>query len=65
MQTETIDSEGQIVYDGSYGYIQMTGKEDYILVNGSFVIQSYYDNGNNRFTAGVLEVKGILYKKII
>ena len=63
VQTETIDSEGQIVYDGSYGYIQMTGKEDYILVNGSFVIQSYYDNGNNRFTAGVLEVKGDFIQK--
>ena len=62
VQTEKEGSDGEITYESSYGYIYMTKKEDYVLVGGDFTIQSYYD-GNTRFTAGVLEVKGDFVQK--
>ncbi|OPX42547.1 tRNA(Glu)-specific nuclease WapA precursor [Ruminiclostridium hungatei] len=55
IQTENRQSDGSITYSRSVGYLYMTNPEDYILVGGSFAIQTAYENS---LTAGVMEVKG-------
>ena len=53
--------------DGSYRYswgkVQMTNSNDYILVHGDFVMDSYYrhdgyNNNDAKLSDGVLEIKG-------
>ena len=41
----------------SYGYLQMTTADSYVLVNGDFVTRAYY-NHTGKLTEGTLEVKG-------
>ncbi|MDP5138398.1 DUF1566 domain-containing protein [Rheinheimera baltica] len=44
-------------YGNSNGLLQMTDADDYVLVQGDFVMQSGYSH-NGYLTAGVLEVRG-------
>ena len=44
-----------------YGYLSMTDSEDYICVNGDFVVHTYFPYST--LTAGIIEVKGNFTQK--
>ena len=48
---------GTNIYEYGYGILNMTNTDDYMLVEGAFVIDSRYDH-INYLTAGTLEIKG-------
>ena len=52
-----------VTYGGSLSYLIMSNEEDYVLVEGDFVTQTYYSH-ENLLTAGVLEIKGDFLQKI-
>jgi chitodextrinase/formylmethanofuran dehydrogenase subunit C len=58
----TVDGNYTIPYP-SYGRLQMTSEDDYLLVKGSFFTQAYY-NHDGYLTAGVLEVRGNFTEKV-
>ncbi len=50
-------SDNYGTYNYSYGYLYMTNPNDYMLVEGNFLMDSYYSH-EGKLTAGTLEVKG-------
>ncbi|TYQ15580.1 UNVERIFIED_CONTAM: fibronectin type III domain protein [Acetivibrio alkalicellulosi] len=57
-QRENTNNQGDITYVGAeYAYLIMDNVDDYICVEGNFIMQACYTN-NNRITGGILEVKG-------
>ncbi len=52
-----------LTYGGSLSYLIMSNEEDYVLVEGDFVTQTYYSH-ENLLNAGVLEIKGDFLQKI-
>ncbi len=54
---QTPDSNSESGYSCSYGFLNMTNTADRVLVEGSFVTDSYYGH-SSYLTAGSLEVKG-------
>ncbi|HOV27632.1 MAG TPA: fibronectin type III domain-containing protein [Pseudobacteroides sp.] len=58
IQTENKASDGTTTYAKGNGLLKMLNAHDYVLVNGSFYIQSGDVNGSSVLSAGVLEVKG-------
>ncbi len=57
IQTENTDSNGNVSYSDSYGYLDMTNENDYVKVGKDFVTYSRYSH-NGYLTEGTLEVKG-------
>ncbi len=53
-----------LTYGYSNAYLIMNSDEDYVLVEGDFVTQTYYSH-EGRITAGTLEVKGDFIQKDI
>lgn len=51
-------SDGSVTYSGSGGILNMTNVSDYVLVGGSFAINSSLNGSGNYLTSGTLEVKG-------
>ncbi len=60
MQTASADENGAVSYGQSYGVLKMNDPEDYMLVGGDFVAQSYFGDGAsyNDLRNGTLELKG-------
>ena len=54
------DSDGNTIYDSSYGTLKMNDSNDYFCVGGSFLTKSYWGSGNNNndITDGILEISG-------
>lgn len=57
IQTKNADSNGNISYANSYGYLNMTNENDYVKVGKDFVTYSRYSH-NGYLTEGTIEVKG-------
>ena len=57
IQTKNADSNGNISYANSYGYLNMTNENDYVKVGKDFVTYSRYSH-NGCLTEGTIEVKG-------
>lgn len=59
MQNYIVDSNGEYTYTGGSGILKMQNPEDYLNVDGDFVVQS---NNNKYITDGVIEVKRNFYE---
>lgn len=57
IQTENIDTNGNVSYSDSYGYLNMTNENDYVKIGGDFVTYSRYSH-SGYLTEGTLDVKG-------
>ena len=64
LQTIGKDKNGKTVYGSTYGTIKMNDADDYFLVKGSMMVQSYWGDGenNNNLVDGTLELKGNFYQ---
>ncbi|MGN0292057.1 MAG: hypothetical protein ACI4C5_08995, partial [Lachnospiraceae bacterium] len=63
VQSQNIDSVGDVSYGtASVAYLYMTEGNDYVTVEGNFVMQSNGDN-KGKLTAGTMEVKGDFVQK--
>lgn len=57
IQRRVIDSSGNTSYYSSYGCLNMTNENDYVMVGGNFITNSYCSH-SGYLTNGTLEVKG-------
>ena len=57
IQRRVIDSSGNTSYYSSYGCLNMTNENDYVMVSGNFITNSYCSH-SGYLTNGTLEVKG-------
>ena len=57
IQRRVIDSSGNTSYYSSYGCLNMTNENDYVMVGGNFITNSYCSH-SGYLTEGTLEVKG-------
>ncbi|MDQ2085047.1 fibronectin type III domain-containing protein [Herbivorax sp. ANBcel31] len=62
IQTENVNEDGEIEFWSSGAYLNMTKEEDYILVEGDFITESWYSH-SGRLTEGLLEIQGDFAQK--
>ncbi|MBD5631675.1 MAG: hypothetical protein HDP34_00370 [Clostridia bacterium] len=58
-QSKTVDGDGNISYERSFGYLKMENDGDLFEVKGNVYVQSY-DNDSNVLKAGTIKVGGNL-----
>ena len=57
LQRKEVGQDGIEKYSMGTGYLMMLSDEDYMLVNGDFIMESYYQH-SEAMKAGTIEVKG-------
>ncbi len=57
IQSMTTEDNGTITYAGSTGYLEMTGPEDTVIINGDFITASA-NSHDGKLTAGTMYIGG-------